>query len=442
MIKHLFITLFVCFTLVQANAQDVKELTLQDAINYAMDNNTNLKIAQINIADASEQIIERRSIGLPIISAGVNYQYAVKLPVSLIPARFFDPTAGEDELAEVQFGTRNNLVADLNLDLLLFDASYLTGLKAARSYKEYVKEELKQKQYEVKHMVIEAYMPSLILEESKVILDKNIANLEKLLAETQALYKEGFVEQLDVDRLELSLSNLNTEDENLDRQSELVYNVLKFQMGYPMDAEIVAVDDIETLFTPATDAELTASLNYSDRPEYRVLQLGKYLNELNVQFNRSGYLPNLSAFGSYSQIAQGDNIFDEPIWTPTSFVGLQLNVPIFDGFLKRAKVNRAKLELEIVEKQETELERSISLEVANARTNYRSALERYQDRQKNMELAEKIYNTTQIKYREGVGSSIEITQAEQSLYTTQQNYVQSRYELLLAKMQLEKALGK
>ncbi|MFT5763796.1 MAG: outer membrane protein, partial [Saprospiraceae bacterium] len=253
--------------------------------------------------------------------------------------------------------------------------------------------------------------------------------------------KEGFVEQLDVDRLALSFAILETEIDNIDRQKELIYNVLKFQMAYPVQDPIVAVDDIEKLFVPASEEQLTADINYNRRPEIQVIDLGLQLNELNIKFNKSGYLPSLSAYGSYQQSAQGDNLFDNPVWVPSTVVGLQLNVPIFDGFEKRAKTNRAKLDLEEAQNQKTQLKQAISLEVTNARTSYISAQQRLSNQKKNMDLADKIYNTTKIKYKEGIGSSLEITQAEQSLYDTQQNYIQARYDLLVAKRALDKALG-
>ncbi len=416
-------------------------MTLEDAIKYALENNIDMRLAQINIADADQQIIERRAIGIPQLSAGVNYQYFIQIPASVVDLSTFDPSVPEGTFEKIEFGLKNNLTASIDMQTLLFDASYLTGLKAAKAYRSYVQKDRERVVYEVRNRVIESYLPALILEESKKTLVKNIGNLESLLNETRALYKEGFVEQLDVDRLDLSLANLQVELENLDRQKELVYNVLKFQMGYPVNDPIEAVDDIDALFIPASEEDLTADINYARRPEIQVLEMGIKLNELNVELNRSGYLPSLAAFGSYQQSAQGNNLFDNPVWVPSAIVGLQLNVPIFDGFDKRAKINRAKLDLEEAINQQNQIKQAISLEITNARTSYINALQRLDSQGKNLKLAEKIYNTTKIKYKEGVGSSLEITQAEQSLYETQQNYIQARYDLLVAKRALDKALG-
>lgn len=437
--RHLiFLLTLIGFSL---EAQEPVRMTLDDAIKYAMEHSMDLRMAQINIADAEEQIVERRAVGIPQVNAGVDYQYFIQVPASVVDISSFDPSIPEGTFEKLEFGLKNNLTADISVSALLFDASYLTGLKAAKAYRNYAQRDRERVEYDVKNSIVEAYLPALILEESIKTLNKNISNLDQLLKETKALYKEGFVEQLDVDRLELSHANLETEVENIERQKELIYNVLKFNMGYPIQDPIIAVDDIEKLFVPATEEQLTADINYGKRPEIKVLELGIQLNQLNIDFNKSGYLPSLAAFGSYQQSAQGNNLFDNPVWVPSAVVGLQLNVPIFDGFSKRAKINRAKLDMEESMNQQTQLKRAINLEVSNARTSYRNAAERLESRNKNVKLAERIYETTRIKYKEGVGSSIEISQAEQSLYETQQNYIQARYDLLVAKRALDKALG-
>ncbi len=440
--KHLLITLTCLAVFFQANAQNVKEITMAEAIDYAMKNNISVKNAILDIEDASEQIIEQRSIGIPRVSGTIDWNYALALPVSLIPNEFIDPSAPPGGFTALRFGTRNNFTAGLEARTLLFDFSYLTGLKAAKKYKVYSSAQFAQQQFDVKYQIIEAYLPALIIQENIETVKKNISNIEKLRNETKALYDEGFVEQLDVDRLDLTLANLATELENLNNQAAIVYNFLKFQMGYPMDEDIVAADDMETLFMLAEEEELNASVNYEQKPEYRALQLGRELNELNITLNKAGYYPSLSAFATLQGLAQGDDIINDPIWSSNSFVGLTLKVPIFDGLEKKAKVNRAKLDLANVINRQIELERAINLEVQNARTNYRSAMERWQNQKKNVELAERIYETTQIKYREGIGSSVEITQAESSLFDTQSIFIKTKYDLLVAKMALDKALGK
>lgn len=431
-----------------------QSFTLDQAVQYALDQSLSIKRSQINITDADEQIIERRATGIPQLSLGVDYNYFIDIPTQILPD-FLSPAVygvlfqeglleprpiSTDGTTPAQFGTKHNLTAGLNLRTMIFDGSYFVGLKAARRYRAYVQQDLVRVRTEVRQQVIDAYLPALLIQENLRILDRNIENLSQLLFETKAQYREGFVEQLDVDRLELSLANLRTERDNLERQREVVLNVLKYVMGYPLNQPIEISGDIESVYVDAAEADLLDPINYERRPEYKVASIGVELNELNVDLFRSTYLPTLNAFGSYQQ-SMFANKLSEGQWFPTTVVGLNLNVPIFDGLNKKAKIQRARLDLELAQNQRTELQRVIDMEVLNARINYLNAQERMRSQQKNMALAERIYQTTQVKYREGVGSSLEIVQAEQSLYQTQQNYQQALYDLLTAKTALDKALG-
>ncbi len=423
------------------------EMTLEEATKYAKDNSLSIKNAHLNIADAEAQVEERRSIGLPQLNGKVDYSYYFKVPTVRLPDPFIDLARDPGGMLpdgynpNVSFSLKHNFNAGLSLNALIFDGTYLTGLRAARDYRNYVNYELEAKEKEVADKVREAYLPSLLITESIGNLDKNLGNLQKLFAETQALYKEGFVEQLDVDRLELSIANLSTERENLLRQRESAINYLKFAINYPLDKELTLSDNVQTLLKEATEEDLTTAINYNKHPQYQVIQKGLELNALNVEQFQKGYLPSVAAFASYQYGFQGNQLNNTGFWVPVGLVGAQINVPIFDGFEKRAKIQRARLAQEIAFNQKREYERGITLELQNARTAYTNALSQVTSQKKNMELAERIYNTTMVKYREGVGSSLEISQAEQSLYTTQQNHLVALYDLLVTKAALDKALG-
>ncbi len=448
--------------------QQARQMTLDDAIQYALTESIKIKNAQIAIADAEEQIIERRAAGIPQLNGSVQYTHYLQVPRQPLPEGFdifnifgqalavdlYDQLSEDTQAAidqafqgsnggsedGIAFFLRNNFTAGLNLDAMVFDGSYFVALQAAREFRNYTQVEFATRKREVENAVIEAYLPVLLIQENVELLDKNIANLEKLLFETKELYKAGFAEQLDIDRQELSLSNLRVERENLVRQKQVAMENLKFNMGYPLDEPLVIADDLDKMLIEASPESLAEQVDVGRRPEYKLLNQAITMNELNIKLNRAGYLPSLRAFGTYQQQYQGDD-FQSGFWAPSAFVGLSLNVPIFDGLDKKAKVQRARLDLELAKNQKEDLERAITLEVKNARTNYLNADQRLQSQKKNLELAERIYKTTQVKYREGVGSSLEVTQAEQSLYSSQSNYMQALYDLLLAKARLEMALG-
>lgn len=419
-------------------------MTLQEAIDYAWINSTQIKNAQIEIADAEEQIVERRSVGLPQLSAELNYQRYLEVPRQVLPEAFVQLiqalNPNEEVSREAAFFAQNNFTAGINLDAMIFDGSYFTALKAAKAYREYVQTDLKVQKREVKNRVVDAYLPVLLVNENLKLLDKNIDNLNKLLFETRQSYEAGFVEQLDVDRLELSLLNLQTERENLKRQKELALSSLKFTMGFPVDQPLVVEEEIKDLLSEVPDEELVQKVDYAARPEVRLIDQGLNLADLNVKVNKVAYLPTLRGYGAYQQQYQG-NTSEDAFWAPNFYVGLRLNVPIFDGLNKKAKIQRAKLERDQTQNQKEELLNSITLEVNAARINYINAQKRLENQQKNLDLAERIYETTQIKYREGVGSSLEVTNAEQSLYETQSNYTQALYDTMVARFELDRALG-
>lgn len=448
--KKSLLTVYCCWALSLFGIAQT-QMTLQEAIDYAFENNLEIKKAQLNVADADAQILERRSTGLPQLSADVDFNHYLQVPVSTLPDAFQElikiGNGGElppDFSPQVSFALKNNLSAGLNLRTMIFDGSFFTALKAAKIYKSFASEELDAKKQEVKNQVVEAYLPALILKENQVLLDKNITNIEALYYGTKRTYEEGFIEQLDVDRLELTLANLTTEKENLERQKELVLNYLKLIIGFPAAKELEAQDDIETLLTPVTKKDLTGMNSYLHRRAYRVAEAGLELSKLNIEYNKNLYWPSLSFNAGYNQTYQGNKLFGDPnsFWAPTFVIGLGLRVPILSGFGKDAKIERQQIAYEISKNQRDQLQQLIDIEILNGRKQYEGAIERVDNQKKNLALAEKIYKTTQIKYKEGVGTSLELSNAERDLFATQRNYTQALYEVLVAKMNLEKALGK
>ncbi len=426
-------------------SQEVMKMSLRDAVNYAYDNNLTLKNAELNLIDAEQQIIERRSIGLPQLSAGANYQRYLEVPKQPLPQAFIDfleqINPGGEVQREASFFLKNNFTASIDLDAMVFDGTFFVGLQAARAFREYTAQELIVQKRDIRNQVIDAYLPVLLLNESMEILRKNIDNLTALLNETTQLYQSGFAEQLDIDRQQLSLTNLQVEYDNALRQKEVALARLKYVIGYPVEQALELSDELEEMVVVASEADLSADIDFQARPEYRLTEKGLELNDLNVRLNKAAYLPTLYAFGSYQQNYQG-NDRNNDFWAPTSFVGLRLNVPIFDGLNKQARLQRARIDLEKTQNQQLDLKRAIRLEITNARILYVNAREKLASQKENMELAQRIYDTTQIKYREGVGSSVELTQAERELYTAQANYIDALYNLLVAKVDLETALGK
>jgi outer membrane protein TolC len=266
--------------------------------------------------------------------------------------------------------------------------------------------------------------------------------LEKLLQDTKEIYKNGFAEKLDVDKTTVALTNLQTEKIKVQNTLDAGNASLKFLMGMPQQDQLILTDTL-------TEANLKADLlddsyNYNDRKEVQLLELGRKLNAFNVKRYQLSYVPSLVAFGQYSKNAQRNsfNIFDfsQP-WFTTALVGVKLNVPLFDGFSKDAKIKKAKLELQQTTNSLQNLKQSIDMEVQQTRDKLRNAILTIDAQRKNMELAEEVYNQTKKKYEQGLGSNIEITTAWKDLQVAQSDYYAALYDAIIARVDYHKAIG-
>lgn len=464
----IILTLFILI-LRGGYAQETNKMSLEDAINYALANSSSVKTGKTNITDADLQIKQSKATGLPQVSAEVNLQRFViqpSLPTAALgfgndpisqysnqytQARFaaleskagitpapFTPPAAEGKLS---FQLKNNFNGGITVSQLVFSGSYIVALKASQFYKNLVNVQLEKAQQAVRYSVTDAYLPALLIDESVKTLDKNIQNLEKTLNEVKAIFKAGFTEQLDVDRLELSINNLKSQRDNLLRQREIPINVLKLTINYPLDKPLELNDDINSLLKSTSDLDINEAIDYQKRSEIRELDATLKMQELNVELQKAGSLPTVAAFGNYQYAFQG-NTFNKLFGIPTSLIGLKASYTIWDNNERKIKTQRATLEVEKLRLVRNDVERGINLQVLNARTAIVNAQKNIENQQKNLALAEKIYSITQKKYKEGVGSSLELTTAERDIYASQQTLRQAQYDLLVAQKSLQKALGK
>ena len=420
---------------------NAQSYSLDQAIEYALQNHNDIKRNLLERSDAEWQVKEYWSRGLPQVNGNIGYQYFFEIPTTILPEEFSMP--GQSN--EVQFGTKNNLTAGLSANALLFDGGFLVGLKAQRAYKELVESKVGQTERDIRVNITKAYLNVLVLQESEDIVTGNIASITKTKNETVALYDNGFAEQLDVDRMELTLLNLEAELESLLQIIESTKVILKFQMGYPTSENIELTDDINRIeATRPVDDELDDSdWTYQDRVEFGLLDQGIGLTDINIRAIKAQYLPTLTASVNYSQSLQSDELFDKDNqWFPTGIAGLNLAVPIYDAKGKKSKIERAKLQREELLLQRNDLERLVETEVATANIYLENAKRSLSLSVASQNLSEKIYNTTLIKYKEGVGSSLEVNIAEIDMLAAQRNYISALFDYLIARTDLERALGK
>lgn len=440
--KYTYLTLFLCFfSAFGAKAQLVDttaHFSLQEAIEYAQKNQNSIKNAEIDEAIASNTVKQTIGIGLPQLSGNMNFQDFLKVPTSLLPGEIFGKPG---EQIAVQFGVKYQSSMGLELNQLLFDGSYLVGLQASKTYKELSIKSVKRSRIETAVAVTKAYYSVLVSNEQLSLLDANMLRLKKSLSDTKALYTNGFVEKIDVDRLTVLNNNLETERENVIRLLDLNVNLLKFQMGMSIQSKLSLKDSIAGLQVIQSVA-VNDTTAYKNRIEYSLLETQKRLNELDLKRYKSLFLPSVSAFGSTSKSLQSNtfnNLFDRSF--PTTVIGFRISVPLISGGTKLYQVRNAKLEILKTQNNLVNLKNGISLEVEQAQTVYRNGLKSLENQERNMELAQEVLRVSKIKYEQGVGSSIEVTTAETSLKEAQNNYIKALYDLLINKVNMDQALG-
>ncbi|MEM9982492.1 MAG: TolC family protein, partial [Bacteroidota bacterium] len=342
------------------------------------------------------------------------------------------------------FGVAYSGTAGINVNQMIFNGSYFVGLQAARTYQELSVRNKEATKIEINANVSKAYFSVLVSQERLELLDKNLARLDSSVRETRALYENGFAEKLDVDRLEVSYNNLKLEEDNTQRLYDLSIELLKFQMGMPVKQSLTIqgeISDYELL--QVSDAEIAPV--YENRIEYNLLETNETLLQLDLKNQRTNYLPNLSAFFTFGYNT-GTNEFDALFdfgnsWFQYGVVGLRLNIPFFDGGQREYKIQQAKLEMKKMEIDRENLENSIDFESKQAQINYRNAVTSLTTQKENMELAQEVLRVTRIKYVEGVGSNLEVVDAETSYKEAETNYYSALYDALVAKVDLQKALG-
>jgi outer membrane protein TolC len=444
MIKKGFVFILVLLsTLGYAQQTVTRSFNLEEAITFAIDSNYTAINARRDIAIAIKQKWETTAAGLPQIDGSITYNNNLKQPVTLLPAEITGGPPGT--FTPVTFGTKQNGSAVATLDQLIFDGSYLVGLKAAKTFLRYSENYSEKTNLEIRKGVINAYGAVILSEELVLIFEKNKANLEKNLSETQKIYENGLAEQESVEQLEITLLQIDTQLSNIRRTLTIARQMFNVSLGIDVNEDVIFEDSFDELTTQNISLELLdRSLNIEENVDYKIALNFTEQRDLEMQLEKSKFLPSLNAFANYGTSANSDtfSFFNgEQIWYQSSILGLSLKVPVFSSGMRRARTQKAKIALD---KAETDLElaiQNITLELNTSKSNYQFAIDKYENAKKNIALAERIENKNQIKFSEGLASSFDLRQAQTQLYTFQQEYFQSMLDVINAKSDLETVLN-
>lgn len=425
----------------QAQPKIKHEFTIQQTIEYAHKNNVQVKNALIGVQIQQQVNRDVTSAALPGISGNVGVTDYLNIPVSLLPGEIFGQPAGS--FIPVKFGTNYTSTAGIQLRQILFDGQVFIALQARNTTIDFQNKNVEVTEEAIKTNIYKIYY-SLTASNTQVdLINANITRLEKLEHDAKILYQNGFAEKLDIDKVSVQLANLQTEKIKTLNTINNGYIGLKILMGMPANDSLILLDKItEEQF--AKDYSNDSIYQYSDRKEYQYITLAKKLNEYNIRRFELSQIPTISLNANYSKNAQRNNFdfFGKGDWFTTFYVGANLAIPIFDGFSKKARISKSKLELQQTDNQLENLKISIDGEVEQARANFKSSLLTMSFQKKNIQLAESVYNQTKKKFEAGTGSNTEISTAQTDLFTAQTNFVNAMYSAILARVDYLRATGK
>jgi outer membrane protein TolC len=416
--------------------------SLQQAIDYAMQNQKDVKNAILEEQIAKQKVNEITGLGLPQISTSFDLKDFVEIPTSLIPAEFFGGAPGT--FIPVKFGTQYQATAGIEGSQLLFSGEYLLGLKASKVFVELSKKSTERTKIETTALVSKAYYTVLINQERIQLMEANIARLKKTKEDTKAFLDNGFVEKIDYDRLTVTYNNLLVEQEKVRRLLELGTYLLKYQIGMEMNTKLILTDKLETVKFDVAATAAADKFDYTKRVDYNLFEIQYKLAALDFKRNKVAYLPTAAAYGSINGSAQRNkfDIFDTgQKWFPTALIGAKVSLPIFTGLQRNARYQQAKIKVMQAENNIDFIRKSIDLELASTSTMLKNASASLDIQKENITIAEDVARVAKIKYDQGVGSNLELVTAETALKEAQTNYYNAMFDALVAKIDYDKANG-
>ena len=446
-----------------ATAQTNNQFSLQQTVDYGLKNAVQVKNALLDIKIQQQTNREITAAALPQLNGSINTTHYFNIAVQTLP-NFIGPATYQvliDEAVKngsgntiistpaggfgninAQFGVPWTASGGLDFSQLLFDGQVFVGLQARSAAMELARKTAEVTTEQIKANIEKIYYQLVVGQKQLGSVEANIDRFNKLLHDTKEIYKNGFAEKLDVDKISVQLNNLQTEKEKILSQLSAGNAGLKFLINMPQKDTLALTD---TLNDDDLKADiLDASYSYQDRKEIQLLSTASKLSGYNVKRYQLSRIPTIAAFASYSKNAQRNkfDFFGKGDWFTTSMIGLKVSVPIFDGFARRARIENARLSLEKTNNNLQQAKESMDYDVSVARTKMKTAMLTVDNQKQNIQLAEQVYGSTKKKYEQGLGSNQEIYTAQTELKVAQNNYYSALYDAITAKIDYLKATGK
>ncbi|NSW94806.1 MAG: TolC family protein [Bacteroidales bacterium] len=429
------------FSRLVAGAQEpVTELrlSLKDAQNYALENNKMILSAKADVLASRAAIWETISAALPQVNASGSFTDNLKLMTTLLPGEFFGQPGVK---IPVTFGSQFNSSASVQASLVLFSAPLYIGIETTKLANKLSEENLRKSELDTREAVTTAYYLILVSEKSLEILEKNIANLNETLRSTRAMYNAGMAEATDVDQMVSNVNMVENSRSSLERTIELNYNLLRFQLGVDAGTKIILTETLESLTNEINvEALLSQDFDISRNADYKLIEGQEVMQSLALKAQKASVLPTLAGYYNYGTNGMGDKLNDLR-WFQNSVAGLQVSVPIFASGERYAKIRKARINLEKVQTTKDMVAEQLRLQEKQLRFNLVNANLQYKSQKENVEVSKRIYQSTENKFRQGMASSLDLTQANSQYLQAENNYLSALMNLLQTKVALDKLLN-
>jgi len=408
--KKIYSLLFLLLFVFNIRAQDTYSFTLDEAIQYALKNNYTVRNASLDIDAAEKQKWEATSYALPQVDAGIDYQNWIKQQVSFIPSEIIGGDPGE--FTPVVFGTKQNMNAKVTLNQLIFDGSYLVGLQSAKTF----------------------------------LMISNLAKEKTDQTIREAVLENGFTEEQDFEQQQITLSSIDNEINRSSRLEIISKQALNLTLGIPIETQVELTENLENLALKSSDMQiLYKDFELENHVDFRIADNQVLSDELLVKYEKSQSIPSINAFVNYNTFQYGNNLvffenFDDN-WFDSSLFGISMKIPVFSSLQRSSRTQQAKINLMQSEIKKYEVSENLKLQVSTAKNKYQFSLDQFQTSKKNLSLAESIAEKEQVKFFEGLSSSIDLTNTQNQLFGSQQDYIQSILEIIQSKVELENALN-
>jgi outer membrane protein len=434
------------FLVSELQAQEIHSLNFNEAIKLAKKQNLNLVNANYDRVIAQKKIWETTAQGLPQVNSSLSYNNNLELPVTLVPAMMFDPTAPPDQFMELQFGVQHNAQFNLQVSQLVFNGSYIVGLQTAKTYKELSERAYDRAENEVIKNTSQAYYGLLFSIENRKSLKATLLDMERTYKEIKKTVEVGLAEETTADQIMLNKLTLENAINNIDRQIQLQYDLIKIQLGIDVNDSIQINDSLTQIFNNTSfEQSLALVFSVSENPDFKVLESQEELDFQNVRLQKSMLLPSVNAFFSHSQSGFSDEFSffsSDQDYFPSSIVGASINIPITTSGGTLSKIKQAELELQKTKNNKYLLEQNLLMGAQQAKDALVTEFEAYNAQKKNLELAERIYKRALEQFRKGMLSSSELTQLNTQYYNTQSAYHAAMLNVLNAYSELSYITGK